>query len=81
MSFLLAKELEGCSERTIGYYEATLRHFNGSICLPVTQVDTETIREYLMRYQREHSVGKVTVDNIRRTSPASSRGSRTRTTS
>lgn len=65
-SFLLAKELEGCSERTIGYYEATLRHFNGSISLPVTQINTEAIREYLMRYQQEHSVSKVTVDNIRR---------------
>lgn len=65
-AFLTAKELEGCTERTLKYYESTLRHFLNEVATALTQVSTETLRTYLMDYQGTHDVGKVTIDNIRR---------------
>ncbi|OZG58448.1 integrase [Bifidobacterium tissieri] len=66
-SFLTAKELEGCSGRTLKYYEATLTHYlKETTGIPLPQVDTEQLRAYLTNYQITHSVGKVTIDNIRR---------------
>ncbi|RSX54018.1 integrase [Bifidobacterium goeldii] len=65
-SFLTAKELEGCSERTLKYYDSTLTHYIRKTTTPLTQVDTEQLRAYLTEYQATHAVGKVTVDNIRR---------------
>ena len=65
-SFLTAKELEGCSERTLKYYESTLAHYIRETSAPLTQVDTEQLRAYLTDYQDTHVVGKVTIDNIRR---------------
>lgn len=64
--FLRSKELEGCNERTLKYYEATLSHFVEAVDAPLTQVDTEVLRSYLMDYQSSHNVGKVTANNIRR---------------
>ncbi|QSY57339.1 tyrosine-type recombinase/integrase [Bifidobacterium imperatoris] len=65
-SFLTAKELEGCSERTLKYYDSTLTHYLKETFVPLPQVDTEQLRTYLAEYQTTHTVGKVTVDNIRR---------------
>ena len=65
-SFLAAKELEGCSERTLKYYESTLAHYIQNTGMPFTQVDTEQLRSYLADYQDTHAVGKITIDNIRR---------------
>ncbi|KAB8287512.1 integrase [Bifidobacterium ramosum] len=65
-SFLTAKELEGCSERTLKYYESTLTHYIKKIDRPLPQIDTEQLRSYLTEYQETHNVSKVTVDNIRR---------------
>ncbi|WP_417852205.1 site-specific tyrosine recombinase/integron integrase [Bifidobacterium olomucense] len=65
-SFLTAKELEGCSERTLKYYDSTLTHYLKETSVPLPQVDTEQLRTYLTEYQTTHDVGKVTVDNIRR---------------
>ncbi|PWG66206.1 integrase [Bifidobacterium callitrichidarum] len=65
-SFLTAKELEGCSERTLKYYDSTLTHYIRKTTTPLTQVDTDQLRTYLAEYQTTHAVGKVTVDNIRR---------------
>ncbi|WP_404979652.1 site-specific tyrosine recombinase/integron integrase [Bifidobacterium cebidarum] len=65
-SFLTAKELEGCSERTLKYYDSTLTHYIRKTTTPLPQVDTEQLRAYLAEYQATHVVGKVTVDNIRR---------------
>ncbi|WP_165784893.1 site-specific tyrosine recombinase/integron integrase [Bifidobacterium parmae] len=65
-SFLAAKELEGCSERTLQYYESTLAYYISKTDMPLTKVDTEQLRSYLTNYQATHTVGKVTIDNIRR---------------
>ncbi len=64
--FLNAKQMEGCSERTIKYYQATAEHFLQDITTPVRRINTEEIRDYLVRYQSINNCSKVTIDNIRR---------------
>lgn len=64
--FLTAKEVEGCSPRTITYYESTIKHMSASLPKPFTQIESDDLRRYLADYEASHSVGKVTIDNIRR---------------
>ena len=64
--FLSAKEIEGCSQRTIEYYENTLRKFEADISTPLHSTGTDELREYLARYEFERGSSKVTIDNIRR---------------
>ena len=64
--FLTAKRIEGCSERTIEYYQATVMHLLSKIERNVRKVTTEEIREYLSEYQKWNNCSNVTVDNIRR---------------
>ena len=64
--FLTAKEVEGCSSRTITYYESTLKHMDSSIGQPYTQICSDDLRKYLSDYESNRSAGKVTIDNIRR---------------
>lgn len=64
--FLNAKEIEGCSKRTLQYYCVTIEHFLENIVTPIRKIDTEEIREYLVAYQKINNCSKVTVDNIRR---------------
>ena len=65
-SFLSAKSVEGCSEKTLSYYGSTLRTVFSCIGVPVRQVSTNDIRGYLADYQDKSSASKVTIDNIRR---------------
>ena len=64
--YLAAKQIEGCSERTIQYYRTTVEKMLGIIQTPVRKISTEEIREYLADYQKINNCGRVTVDNIRR---------------
>jgi len=64
--FLNAKKIEGCSERTINYYQTTTRNFLKSINAKIQKITTEEIREYLVDYQSKNNCSKTTVDNIRR---------------
>ena len=64
--FLTAKEVEGCSPRTITYYESTLKHMGSSIGRQYTQICSDDLRKYLSDYESNRSAGKVTIDNIRR---------------
>lgn len=64
--FLNAKQMEGCSERTIQYYRVTVEHFLRNINGSVRKINTEQIREYLVGYQKMNNCSKVTVDNVRR---------------
>lgn len=64
--FLEAKKIEGCSERTIAYYNTTIQHLIRNITVPVRKMTTELIRSYLVDYQKINNCSKVTVDNIRR---------------
>lgn len=64
--FLTAKGVEGCSPKTIEYYEATLRHMDRSLAKPYTQIESDDLRRYLNDYETKRGSSKVTIDNIRR---------------
>lgn len=64
--FIAAKRIEGCSERTIEYYRTTIVHMLNKMNIPIRQITTEDLREYLTQYQQNSQCGKVTIDNIRR---------------
>jgi len=64
--FISAKRIEGCSERTLAYYKATIEHMLGIIVTPLRQVNTDDLRAYLAEYQLINNCSKTTVDNIRR---------------
>ena len=64
--FLDAKQIEGCSERTIHYYKITIDKLFSNISTPVRKITTEEVRRYLVEYQRINNCSKVTVDNVRR---------------
>ena len=64
--FLNAKKIEGCSERTVQYYQVTIKHFLRAIQTKVQKISTEEIRQYLVDYQGINDCSKTTVDNIRR---------------
>ena len=65
-TFLSAKRVEGCSDKSIHYYYSTLNNALKKIDKPVQHVTTDNLREYLNDYQQSSGAGKVTVDNIRR---------------
>lgn len=64
--FLAAKRIEGCSERTISYYQTTVQHLLSRIETNVRKMTTEEIREYLSEYQQWNHCSNVTIDNVRR---------------
>jgi len=64
--FISAKRIEGCSERTLAYYKATIEHMLSIIVVPLRQVQTDDLRAYLAEYQLRNNCSKTTVDNIRR---------------
>lgn len=64
--FLSAKQVEGCSERSLKYYRTTLSKMNEKMNKSVRQVETNDIRTYISNYENESNAGKVTLDNIRR---------------
>lgn len=65
-SFIAAKRVEGCSDKTVRYYDSTIRKVLNSIGKDVMSVTTDDLRLYLDDYQSKGAVGKVTIDNIRR---------------
>lgn len=64
--FISAKRIEGCSERTLAYYKATIEHMLSIIVTPLRQVNTDDLSAYLAEYQLINNCSKTTVDNIRR---------------
>lgn len=64
--FLAAKRVEGCSEKTLKYYRATLQRFIAAVHQHLTQVTTDDLRTYLGHYQQVNQCGKTNMDNIRR---------------
>ncbi len=65
-TFLTAKEVEGCSSKTLAYYEATIRKMIDQTNKPLSQISTDDLREYLTKYQEQNGSSRVTIDNIRR---------------
>lgn len=64
--FLTAKEVEGCSPKTLAYYEMTLRHMDTALDKPYGQITSDDLRQYLNDYEATRHTSKVTIDNIRR---------------
>lgn len=65
-SFVYAKRIEGCSEKTLKYYRTTIEAMVADIDKGVRHVQTDDLRAYLTKYQEEHGSSRVTIDNIRR---------------
>lgn len=64
--FLSAKQIEGCSLRSISYYGSTLDNMIKTLKKPFNQIETEDLRIYLSEYQKKNNASKQTIDNIRR---------------
>ena len=64
--FLSAKQVEGCSERSVSYYRSTLDNLIKVLEKPFNQIETEDLRIYLSEYQKKNNASKQTIDNIRR---------------
>lgn len=65
-TFLSAKRVEGCSEKSMLYYESTIQNALQAIGKGVKDISTDDLRKYLDDYQQRSGASKVTVDNIRR---------------
>lgn len=64
--FLSAKHIEGCSDKTLKYYKATIQAMLDEVNKNVKHIVTDDIRGYLREYQNKKKSSKVTIDNIRR---------------
>lgn len=64
--FLSAKRVEGCSEKTLRYYETSIRRLFASVDSHVTHMQTDDLRGYLSDYQQQTQCSKGNIDNIRR---------------
>lgn len=65
-TFLSSKRVEGCSERTLIYYETTIRKMINKIEKRIDYITTEDLRDYLGKYRIKNKTNKTTIDNIRR---------------
>lgn len=65
-SFVYAKRIEGCSEKTLKYYRTTIEAMTEAIDKGVRHMQTDDLRTYLTEYQEKHGSSRVTIDNIRR---------------
>ena len=64
--FLSAKRIEGCSEKSLKYYKATITTMLITLEKPIKHIVTDDIRGYLTEYREKNKSSKVTIDNIRR---------------
>ena len=65
-TYIAAKRVEGCSEKTLRYYESTIRNMFLAVRKQAKDIATDDLRGYLDSYQRRNNASKVTVDNVRR---------------
>jgi len=64
--FIASKRVEGCSDRTLNYYKTTIENMLEVINKNIKTVDTNDLRNYLTKYQKNNNCSKVTIDNVRR---------------
>lgn len=64
--FISSKEIEGYSVRTLKYYKDNITKMLDTVNLPINEITTETLRNYLSNYKNNSTAGMVTIDNIRR---------------
>lgn len=63
--FETAKNVEGCSPKSMKYYLYVLKAFLSKVTTPVKEITTDDIRNYLDSFSSE-TVSKVSMDNVRR---------------
>jgi len=64
--FISAKKVEGCSEKSLKYYQNTIEALLHKLDKRVTDISTNDLRFYLSGYQETKKSSRVTMDNIRR---------------
>ena len=64
--FLSAKRVEGCSEKTLRYYKASIAKMFSLLHKHSLQITTDDLRQYLADYQKINQCSKTNIDNIRR---------------
>lgn len=64
--FLSSKKIEGCSNRTIKYYEEIINKFIHEFDKSIKNIDTDNIRQYLSKYKELSNCSSITIDNLRR---------------
>ena len=64
--FIASKKVEGCSERTLNYYQTTINNMLEEVDKNIKTIDTNDLRSYLTNYQNKNNCSKVTIDNVRR---------------
>ena len=64
--FLAAKRIEGCSEKSLKYYNTTISSMLSGVGKEIKHIETSDIRDYLTEYQKRKHSSRVTIDNIRR---------------
>lgn len=64
--FISSKRVEGCSNKTLRYYETSLLRLFKEINTHVTHIRTDDLRNYLSDYQEKTDCSKSNIDNIRR---------------
>lgn len=65
-TFISSKKVEGCSDKTIHYYESSIKKLITTIRKNVCSITTNDIRCYLAEQQEQRGLSKVTIDNLRR---------------
>ena len=64
--FLAAKKIEGCSKKSLDYYQSTITNMLIKVGKNFKHISTNDLRDYLSNYQSKSNVSKVTLDNLRR---------------
>lgn len=65
-SFIAAKKVEGCSNKTLDYYKSTIHKMLDAVSKAVGDMTTDDLREYLADFHEKRKSSKVTMDNVRR---------------
>lgn len=64
--FISAKRIEGCSEKSLRYYQTTIEKMVNNIKKSIQEITTNDLRDYLTTYQNTKNPSKTTTDNVRR---------------
>ncbi len=65
-NFISAKRVEGCSEKSLGYYRTAIEKMILGINKPIKEIITDDLRIYLTNYQEKKNLSRMTIDNMRR---------------
>ena len=64
--FISAKQIEGCSDKTVNYYKNTIKKMLLNIDKQIDNILTNDVRKYLSDYKNTHTISKVSIDTFRR---------------